>query len=194
MDTSLPTGRSGRIAALGIAVILLGLLWLTIASPILSLYQGRAEATQRQVMIATHMDALAAELPVLRDQAANAAENEPSIKPTIEGSSDAVAAASLQTMLQEMASSTGANLSSIENVPPENAGAYRRVGLKLSFDASWPTLVKLMAAIDRANPSMLIDDLEIHASPVRQPNQPVMLDVAFTVYALRAAASGAAPS
>ncbi len=42
-----------------------------------------------------------------------------------------------------------------------------------------------MQTIEQANPPMLIDDLEIHASPIPGPG-PQKLDAGFTVYAFRA--------
>ncbi len=51
-------------------------------------------------------------------------------------------------------------------------------------------LVDLLAAIDKATPPMLVDDLEIHASPIHPANQPISLDIGLNVYALRAAGTG----
>jgi len=194
MDTSLPTGQRGKILALAITGTLLLLIWLVLISPLIDFYSDQADTLQQRSEIALRMTRLAQRLPDLRNRVqAASSEGTPTVL-TLEGSSDAIAAATLQNTLQDMAKVAGASVSSIEIVPAESVGSYRRIGLKLSLNVPWAVLVGYLQTITQASPPMLIDDLEIHASPL--PNNPSTqsMDASFTVYAFRAVAPASHPS
>ncbi len=194
MTGTLPTGRQGQMLALGITMIFLAIAWFAVAAPAIGLYQDRADKLHQREALVAHMEALAATLPALRQQASSREDDAPPAIITIEGGSDAVAAATLQNAVQEMATSAGASLSSIEIAPADTVGAYRRVGIKLSLNAPWPVLVALLKSIEESSPPMLVDDLEIHASPIPKPDAKQQLDTAFTVYGFRAVTPTKAPS
>lgn len=180
---SLPTGRSGRALALALAALAVLLLWEAIGVPLRGWYGDRAEALAGREALAARMDTLAAELPALRQAAAaGAARSGPAA--LIAGSSDAIAGAALQEQVQQMAASLGATLSSSESLPASRAGAYRRVGVRISVSASFEVMVRLIAAIEQASPTMLIDDLQLHGSRIQlQSTAPI--EGAMTVLAFR---------
>lgn len=193
MGTALPTGLRGRILAVAITLILVAVAWIGIVSPLVDLYGERADALDDRVQIATRMARLAAQLPALQAKARAAEKSGPPPMLTIEGASDAVAAARLQSLVQDMATQAGASLTNIETIPAESVGAYRRIGLKLSLDAPWPVLVNLMRTVERGRPPILIDDVQIHAAMAPGNGAPQSLDAGFTVYAFRSAAAPEPP-
>ncbi len=190
---ALPTGRPGRLLALGIALLLLVVLWEAIGSPLAGLYRGRAQALAERRMVAVHMAALAAQLPALR-RAATAGGARPGPVALIAGSSDAIAAAALQEQVQQMATGLGATLSSSESLQPSQGtgqergrggtGSYRRVGVRIAVTAPYDVMVRLLAAIEQASPSMLIDDLQLHGSRI-QLLQSAPIEGSLTVLAFR---------
>jgi hypothetical protein len=190
MDTTLPTGNRGRLLALAVTGCLLLLLWLAVVSPLIDFYVERADRIRRDATVLEHMTRLAASLPQLRERAHSMRESDEESVFTIEGGSDAVAAANLQSTLQEMATVDGANVTSFENVPAQTVGGYRRIGLKLSLHVPWTVLVNLLKSIEDAHPPMLIDDLEIHALPQLNLSGGLKLEAEFTVYAFRNATTG----
>lgn len=189
MGTSLPTGRQGRLLALGLVLLTAILLWLGAAQPLLDLYAARGAKLAQRAALADRMAMLAAEVPALQARAASVPANNG--EATFQGATDALAGASLQSLLQSLAGAAGATLSSMETLAADQAGPYRRIGVKLSISAPLPVLVQLMAQIEQARPPMLIDDLQIHGSPIMLPGaQSAALDAGFTVYGFR---SGTAP-
>ena len=182
----LPTGRRGQALAAGLLLLVLAAAWGAVASPLLALYAERAEALATRAALADRMERVAAGLPELRRQAAAASAVGPAVRVVLPGATDAVAAAAPQGMVQEMAQRGGATLSSIEALPAEQAGAYRRVGLRVTLAAPWPVLVRLLSAIAAASPVMLVDDLQLQTSRrlVRPDDAP--LDASLTVLAFRA--------
>jgi general secretion pathway protein M len=184
MPLSLPTGQRGRLLALGITFAVLIILWFGAVSPLLDLYADRTLELEQRRNIAAHMENLAAQLPDLTQRAASKTGPAPTL--VLQGSSDAVAGATLQNMVQDMATAKGANLVSVESLPAETAGAYRRIGLKLSMNAPWPVLVALLQSVEQATPPMLVDDLQIHGSPIAILNRAAGLEAGFTIYSFRA--------
>lgn len=100
----------------------------------------------------------------------------------------------MQGLVETMLNRAGGHLTSTEALPAEQVGAYRRVALRVTVDATWPVLVKLLQAIERARPRMFIDDLQIHAQPVAAKLREPPIDISFTVLAFRAAKSDNAPA
>jgi general secretion pathway protein M len=181
------TGRRGQVLAVGVTLLLLLMVWIGAVQPLLAWHADRAETLLQQRVLADRMANAAATLPALRRQAEAGTGGHVASAATLAGASDAIAGATLQEQVQAMATAAGATLTSAETLPAEQTGAWRRIGLRLTLTAAWPVLVKLLEAIDRATPQMLVDDLHVHsvllvARPVALP-----LQTSFTVYAFRAA-------
>ena len=189
MAAALPSGRQGRVLALGRLVLAAIVLWLGVAAPLSDLYDAQSAKLAQRTALAARMAGLAAELPELQIRAAAVPANNGAA--TFEGATDALAGATLQSQLQSLAGTAGATLSSTETLTAEPAGPYRRIGVKLSISAPLPVLVQLLAQIEQSRPPMLIDDLQIHGSPIVLPGVTASaLDVGFTVYGFR---SGGTP-
>ena len=105
--------------------------------------------------------------------------------------SDAVAGATLQSAVQGMATAAGAPLSSMETLPAEQSGLYRRIGLRVATAAPWPVLVALLRAVEQATPRMLVDDLQLRAPPVELRATTSPVTAAFTIVAFRAVSPSA---
>lgn len=201
----LPVGRTGQALAVGVALLLLLLVWLAAVSPLLDWYADRAQAAVRARAIEARMAGLVEALPLLRREAARAAERGPPQASLLSGSSDAVAAATLQGRIQDMATSAGTALSSTEALPARQQGAYRRIGLRVSFSADLSVFTHLLQTIDESAPRMLVDDIQLHTSPIvvmqQKGGSAPPLDVSMTVIGFRAgsavdndAAAAPAPS
>jgi general secretion pathway protein M len=187
---ALPTGRAGRLLALVLAGLALLAVWAVLAQPLLGWYRDRAGRLAERRLLLARMTGLAAELPALRHAAQAASGAAQAALVPIAGGSDAIAGASLQEQVQHMAAQAGATVSSIETLPATEAGPYRRIGVRVAASGSWPVLVRLLAAIRQARPSMVADDLNVQ-SPQLPTSAPVLpLTAGFSVLAFRAA-SGA---
>src|ERR1700722_8306004 len=101
--TGLPTGQRGRALALALLMALLLILWLALVSPLLGFYSDRADTLSDQQQKGAHMALLAEQVPALKPRAESAAHAGPPPSLVLEGPSDAVAAATLQNRVQDMA-------------------------------------------------------------------------------------------
>ena len=180
---TLPTGRTGQLLALAILCLVLGGVYLLLVSPILDLCSQREATLADRRMLAPRLSVAAAELPELR---ARLAELQASATTALDGASDAIAAANLQSRIEELAKSAGVTISSTEGLAGENRGAYRRVGLRLAISGEYEAIIKLLAAIETAAPPLVLSNVQFHGvlRPTAQ-SQTSRLDAGVEVYGFR---------
>jgi general secretion pathway protein M len=159
----LPEGRRGQSLAVGLVVILAAILWLGVAAPLTDWYHARQTDLANRQALLDHMAARARALPALRRLASASRLDAAPDAALLTGDSDAIAAATLQGLIQDMASTAGVSLSSEEVLPAVQQGGFRQIGLRIALTAHWPVLVQLLQEIDESDLRLLVDDLEFHA-------------------------------
>ncbi|MCQ8239512.1 type II secretion system protein GspM [Rhizosaccharibacter radicis] len=184
----LPEGRNGRLLALALGAVVVLAVWNALLLPVIDWYGARSAGIERQTALLERERSLAARLPALRAQVRRMADGHAAAV-LMGQSSDTLAAASLQERVQTMAGSLGVSLSSTESLPAAPAGPYRRIGMRVSLSARYDALVRLLAAIEKAEPAMLVDDLQLHGARL-SPQADSPLEAAFTVLAFRLASPG----
>jgi Tfp pilus assembly protein PilO len=195
---NLPTGIPGRCLALALLLAMLGLAYVVVAVPVVEIYSEREAALAQRRMLEPRLRAAAEEVPGLRVRLAELQASTSNRKITIDGSTDAIASANLQSRIDELATSVGVTVASTEGLAPENRGAYRRIGLRIALNGEYDNVLALLAGIEKAAPPLVIDNLQIHArlqamammqSPLmqRSPVAPAAtrLDAALEVYGFR---------
>jgi general secretion pathway protein M len=188
MSRSLLTGRTGQLLALGLTLSAPALLGLGVVVPLIEWHGERAEALAQRTALARRMQALAAALPELREQAAVIAASKAGEAALLAGDSDSMASASLQERLQAMFAQAGVQLNSVETLPGEEAGAYRRIRLRVSFNVAWPALMALLKEIHVATPALLVDELQVQPALRRINAAPGTFDVSCAIFAFRSGA------
>ena len=182
----MPTGRSGKVLALGLALPVLATAWAAVVRPLIDLHAERTEALANQAALAFRMAGLVQTLPALQRQAAVAVGNEPPANAILQGSTDAVAGAALQQFVQDMAMQAGVSLASTEALAAEQVHAYRLIGVRIALTAPWPVLVQLLRTIELARPTMMADDLQFHGPRLQIEQGDSPLDASMTMLAFRA--------
>jgi general secretion pathway protein M len=180
--TSLPTGRRGRILAIGVTLAVALALWLIIIAPLLNFYLQRADALRQRQTIMQHMEQLAAARPALEARVGQLGDQAPAGDSRLSGSIP-VATAALQGLVQDIAAGAGGSLTSVESLPGETTAGYRRVGVKLALSASWPVLVDFLQALEQSGTPMVVDDLQVRGTPQQVQARQQILDAGFSVYA-----------
>ena len=181
---TLPTGRAGRLCAAGLTLLAVAALLLGVVMPLCDGYAARAEALSRQAVLARRMAALVASLPELRREAAaaGAASGGAALLP---GGTDSAASALLQERLQAGLAQNGVALNTVETLAGEEAGAYRRIRLRLAVTASWPALVAWLRDVGEATPAMFVDELQIQPALHKIGTAPNSFDLTCTVLGFR---------
>ncbi|MGH7079576.1 MAG: type II secretion system protein GspM [Acetobacteraceae bacterium] len=186
-------GHRGRALALGLLLIAVLLTWFGVVSPLIGWYRARTLALAERESVVQHMEELVANLPALRAEASHAETAVPEAM-LIKGRSDAMAAALLQSRIEEMAQRVDAPLASVGIVPGEPAGRWRRIGLRIAVRAEYGVVVGLLRSLLNTTPAMSIDDLSLRGALLSVPGRPVTMDAEFTVYAFRRAAPASRPA
>jgi general secretion pathway protein M len=195
---TLPTGRRGQMVAVGAALGVVMALWLGVISPLIGFYADRADRLAEQRAVVHRMEQLVASRQDLEARAGELGDGAPTKGNLLDGSSIPVATAALQGLVQDIAMTAGASLTSVESLPGETGTGYRRVGVKLALSAPWPVLIHFLQSLQESDTPMAIDDLQIHSTtqPAKATDQQVF-DAGFSVYAPATAepqtAKGAAP-
>jgi general secretion pathway protein M len=142
----------------------LAAVYLIVIAPALSLYSRGENSLDEKRMLEPHLRAAAAEVPLLRAQLAEFRRAAATQKLTFDGATDAIASAGLQSRIEGLAGSAGVTIASTEALPAEAQGTYRRIGLRFSVSGTYDSLVKLIAAVQTANPPLVVQNLQIHGT------------------------------
>ena len=180
----LPEGRPGQMLAVGLAGLVLIVAWFGVAAPVLGWYDARCDQLAAMRQEAVHIDMLRRSLPALRREAAGGATQSGS-QNLLPGGSDAIAGANLQSILQNLAVQAGVSLDSVTMLPAQPVGSLRRVGVELGVTTTWPALIALLAAIETAQPRMIVGNLSLTAAAA-DPGEAVPLQADFTAASFRA--------
>jgi general secretion pathway protein M len=188
MNPTLPTGSRGRLLALGLAAVVLAALYTAVVAPILEFYASNELTIETRQALAEKLNGMRQELPALRTQIARLRAAAAGDRQTLEGGSDAVATASLQGRIGEIAGSTGVTIASSEILPAQAQDGYRRLGLRIVVNGSYDGLIRLLAGIEKATPPLIVDNLQIRGAQ-RRPRAPAdsvaPLDASFEVSGFR---------
>jgi len=169
-----------------ILLVVLGSLYLLVVAPMLDHYSEREMVLEDRRMLAPRLRAAAEGLPALRARVAELRTAANSSQITLDGASDAIVSANLQSRIGELAASAGATIASTEALAAENQGAYRRIGLRIAVSGAYGAVVNLLAAIEKGTPPLVLGNLQIHGTV--QPSGPpsgARLDAGFEVYGFR---------
>jgi type II secretory pathway component PulM len=186
----MPTGLRGRLLASTLLLVVLGAVYLLAVVPVLDLYAQREAGLEDSRMLLPRLQAAAEELPALRQRLAALRTGASARQVTLDGASDAIASAALQSRIEGFAAAVGATIASTESLPAEPRGGYRRIGLRFVLNGPYETLVKLLARLEAATPPLVVDNLQIHGV-LRRPGLRAAagpeagLDASLDVYGFR---------
>jgi len=179
--SGLPEGTRGKALALAIGALLLCVLYVAIVMPLRGFYDTNAQALHDRGEVMKRYERAVQDLPRLRGEAQQRRQ-QPGGSLLLTGSSDAVAAADLQSTLKDLVEADGATLESAQTLPAETLGDFRRVGVRLSFSGSLELLTSVLLGVETANPVLSVGGLELHSSDEETGQD---LTIAMDVYGFR---------
>lgn len=184
----LPDGRRGQALALALTIIAIGGLWLCTAAPLIGWYDARAEHLAQQEQLAQRMQALSQEIPALRRAVGAAGLQSDRDQILLQGGTDVIAGANLQSMLQGLATTAGTTIDSAALLPAQQSGALRRISMQVSVTTTWPVLIALLEAIGTAHPDLIVDQISLTNALQAEPSIEPALAANFTVTGFRTVA------
>jgi len=185
-----------RVFALGLlAAVLCGFWWLAVA-PVIAAYQGNAKALAEARAVFARYQSVAAYETRLDDltKQINAAPAKNQILP---GGSDAIALAGLQSALQTIAGSNGAQILSAQALPPLDSGEFLMVGVRVDMVGDLAAIQRTLHKIESSVPFLFVVRANLRrreGAPESAAYEPIVLDTQLDIYGARTANSaGAAP-
>jgi general secretion pathway protein M len=191
MAIALPSGPKGRALAVGLTVLAIVMAWLGLVAPLLDWYADREEVLRRQRALAHRMSAMVETLPALRDAATEAAESGRQPGTLLAGATDALAAATLQQKLDELATASGVRIGSEEILPVQATGDFRAIAVRVTLTAPWRAVVALLEGMAKADVPMMADEMQLRGPAANSHDTDQPVDANFTVTAYRAAGAEA---
>jgi len=189
----LPEGRNGKLLALGILALMLLLGYAALVSPLLQLHADREEEISQLRERLERLHKVAAELPQLRTTLSEAKKDSAPHDLLLVGESEAVAGANLQSMVKDIFTAAGTEMTSAESLPSSVQGGFRRIGIRTIVVADYDIVVNVLKAVADARPLLFVDNVEIHTEEMdigrTVPNKSWTLNVALEIYGYRASGS-----
>jgi general secretion pathway protein M len=182
--TRLPGGWKGRALAAGTGLFGIIVVWAMVVQPLMAFYQDRANTLERQKLLRDHMEAAADSLPAL------AAISDRPTRPAVAlltGASDAVAAASLQQIIQHIATNAGTSLTAVETLPAELKGQWHKIPLRITLSAPWPVLMQVLRGVELAPVQIVMDDVHFHSAALQAHSVTIPIQASFVVSGFRLA-------
>jgi general secretion pathway protein M len=183
-------GRRGRLLALFLLLLALAGVYLLVVAPLLDAYAELENALENRRMLIPRLDASGADVPALRDRVAELRTAASTHVVALDGASDAIASANLQSRIQELAAAAGVAIRSTESLPAEARGDYRRIGVHLMLTATYDNLLTLLGKLQTAMPPLAIDNLRIRGVLTRAGAPVANVGVGFDVYGFRTSETG----
>jgi hypothetical protein len=194
----LPEGAAGQVLALLIAALGAAVFYLLIISPVLDFYGEREDSLDQRLAMARRYEALAQQLPALRAADKKWRDQEGG-ELLLDGSSDALASASLQAAMKSLVEEAGAKLSSSEVLQPATDGSFRRVGIRVVFSGDLKLVTTVLRGVETSRPILSVGDFSLRvgggaANAAESDDESASvgdggaLSVTLDVYGFRAAA------
>ena len=187
---TLPEGKAGKALALGLCGILLVLAGRVVVQPLIEFHANQQEELALLGAQRARLARVQGELPELRQQVSDLRQQKQATdgQLLLPESSDAVAAATLQTKIKALGASLGAEINSVESLVPQPQDGFRRVGVRVVIRGDLNALTGILSALATTRPPLFVDNLEIRngsfsAQPGSDTTSP--MNIGMDVYGFR---------
>lgn len=181
MNRGTPTSRAAAflllIAALVVAYGLIG--W-----PLQSAYQNSLVNIAEQRLALARLEAAQARSDALLARQRSGDGND--LNPLVLAETDGSAAAILQSHLQSLLETNGAELTSVEALQAEAHGQFRAINVRAQFTTGHEALREILFALESGRPVVFLDNVTISARSVRAFGIDRPLDIQVDLTAFRA--------
>lgn len=181
-----------RLVAVGLLGLVAGCVGLLVVAPLWGHVADLKDRIDQERMMMSRLTAAASD-----DSARQVLEQQTKAAKAaglfIEGESESIRLATLQSNLSSIAAANGVKLRSSRNLPGRERGDLRLVGVQLQLAAPIEKLQKMLLDIEQSKPSLFVDSLQVTPvtlSRVVDDDQPGLLDARFDVFAVEARQKG----
>jgi hypothetical protein len=189
MTTRLMTARlqplASRGLALGILVLLAGLIYTALIAPLIEDYAATQQQIVQYTVLAERYRRLAEALPSRRAALAALKQGAAGETGLLTSANETLAGAELQSRIKSIVEAAQGELKSTQVLPVQREGDFRRVGVRTEMSMTLPAAQRVLYQIESMPPWLFIDNLDIHshAAERRQDRNTdiIVLEMSFEV-------------
>lgn len=157
--------------------------------PITSLFAEQGERLDFAKVRLSAFEKRHAEIPDIERRLAALEEQPPSMQGLLVDNSASLASASIQGRVRPVLASHGAELRSIQNLPPTLEEHFERIPVQYVMSLPAPSLRDFLYDLETSSPYLFIEELSIRAAEQRMPSSagssPIPLEVRMTISGYR---------
>jgi hypothetical protein len=153
------TPRERRLVAIGLLVAVFAVLWLGVASPVISGFVDRADERQSLLTLYARNERVLAGIPVWREQAEE--QRATASKFALTAPTEALAAEALKSRLAKLADDVGGAVQAVQEVQEDVPDGWIRVRADLQLTDG--QLYKCLARLESEEPYVVVEHLSIAA-------------------------------
>ena len=186
-----PYAWLSRLAAIALLLALPTFAYFAVVQPAVRAYRQNETALSEVRDLLGRMEDAATTQGELQRSLQEIAEREAMHSYYLTKETDALAAAELQDLAQATIGQNGGTIRSIQTLPGESEGEFRRVALRIHLVTTTPALFRITPSGETGQPLLFLDNVDVQSRSVRQtaeqqPREP-MLIVILDLYGYRPA-------
>ena len=159
-----------RLAALGLLLGVIVLLYLAIAAPLISLAREYNDSIDDLQFRLAKLNRISAEKPALVQRLDSIRAEGQQDDRFLARDTAALASADLQTQIKTAVSEAGGELTSTQVIPERSEEGYTRIAVKVRMNGGTNVLRQVLHSFESAKPLLFIENLNIR--PIRVPRNP----------------------
>lgn len=159
--------RLRRLLALALLIAVVAVPYLAIIRPVIAEFADNRDTLVEQARLLERYGRLAAAGEGLSERIETLRQEPVAENAYLEGASEALVAAELQTRVKSAVQSNGGTLNSTQILDPASEAGFRRLTVRVRMSASTDALPKVLHALVASQPFLFIDNVDINARTVR---------------------------
>lgn len=161
--TAYPQIPIARIGAFAILFALIAFVWIAIVSPLWSAWERRAEQADRSAELIVHLRQAAAEAPQVQSELTKIEEALRNRSAILAASNVNLAGATLQSEVKRIVEAGGAQLRSMQQLPPVQEDQLNRIGVRLVLQGDTAQMAHILYNLEGHVPILLARNLSVHS-------------------------------
>lgn len=181
-----------RLAALGLLVLLLAVLWTIFVEPTRTAFDAQEARIERSRQLLERYERAIAGEQELRAEIEALRRGDATSDRFLKGASTQIIAAELQNRIQTLVAGEPGDIRSIQVLPESEEEGFEKIGLRVTLTAGIPAMQKILYDIESSGPALFVDNLDIRTNVRRRrrnTEQTNRVQIRFDVFGFRKQAS-----
>ena len=174
---------ASRIVAVGLLLAVLAAVYRLGIAPVWHAYTGNQEAIAEQQDLLHRYQRLAADSDALAQQLTQLRNRPVSGEGYLQGDSETLVAARLQSRVREVIQTSGGKLTTTQVLSGVDDGGFRRIGVRVTMSADTAQLQKALYSLEGDRPYLFLDNLDVSGEQSRgRDGRDGALTISFDAY------------